>query len=429
VIPRLYSAAFDSVRQAEGWQSPEDRRQLIGRLRLSCLVSRTVVLTDTQVLDGAMFLDLGPDGLRRLLGGDPEVAGLDRVAVAARRADLGEALLAMLHDAGSDRVRPFRFSALGLDASGQASLATLLSAEPFADLARRAQELGAASAVAELLLRCGVPCGVVGQHEFRWSSWLDAARTGHVAVEEWGPPPPWQELLRAAPYEALLGLSQQEKELIRPWRDAGLDRSGFYLWVESSEVPSASCVRLKAWYDDVYHRGAARQHGAGYIALVGSNPDRAAAALEDEVAQLRAARTASSRVVLPLDLLDGLGAMPGTTFDAARFAARTGIESWLAGERDGMRRVAYAMEVALEQPDPRRARREALLVLSAGALAAALAVAVLVLSLDGGVAVALGLVATALGFVGSGLRDLVLLRQTSGGRLAALVDVGGVTHA
>lgn len=65
VHERLFVAELDSLRQALRWNAAEDRqealRDLLSILRVADLLSKTVVLTDAQLLDGVGLLALGPD--------------------------------------------------------------------------------------------------------------------------------------------------------------------------------------------------------------------------------------------------------------------------------------------------------------------------------------------------------------------------------
>lgn len=428
MIQRLYSAAFDSVRQAAGWGHPTGRRSLVARLRLACLLSGEVVLTDTQVLDGVMFLELGPDGVRERLGADPSAVGLDRVVVAARDVDLGRALLDMLRPLSGTKVKRFRFSSLRLGQADAEALELAMHKRSFPRLERRAEELGVAEAVGELLEQCGLPPVAARRQATAWRAWIHAAADGRVVVRPWGEPPDWAQLLVDAPVDELAPgvLSPAERDVVTVWRSKPFNRSEFYAAVADADLDAASDHRLRAWYDDVYNRGAAQQHQAGYIALVDSSTSREASAVEDAIAVARGRRSSADPVRLPTHVLDALGVMPGPVFDTARFASRSGVAAWLGGDPKGMHQVAYCLDRALEQPHPRRERMEALGVLGLGAVAALTGGAVVALDLSGAIAATLALAATALGFLGSGVRDLLLLRRTSGGHLAGLVDVSGV---
>ena len=423
MIPRLYSAAFDSIRQAEAWQSRGGREGFVARLRLAGLLAEALVVTDAQLLDGLAFLDLGPDGVRRVVGTDSVDPGLARVVVVARAETLGGSLAGLV-DSGAARLRGFEFSSLA-DEALAGRVASSLQTQPARTFRRRVTEAGPSAAVASALMAAGLDAVRATLLQRRWDAWLEAEANGRIVLERYRAAP-FATAFDELPAEVLASsVSPRAVELAR--QGPSLNRSDFRALVRN-ELTGTDAELLRAWYDAAYHLGAAAQHRARHVSLLerGTHPGRTAETASDAMVRLRTHRSRPREVALPPEVLVGLGQMPEEVFNRARYETRSAVADWLAGDAKAMRRIAYVLEQATAEPNPRSVWRQTLglFLVALGAFMAA--VLPTIANVGSGAAAVAGAVSALLGLVSSALPAVSVLRGTRGRRLAGVVDVADV---
>ncbi|WP_148574453.1 hypothetical protein [Nocardioides caldifontis] len=114
---RLFSSAYDSVRQRERAQAAGGnesilRALLVSTLRLDLILSGQVILTDAQLLDGALFAGADPSRLGEAVSFMGDGAP---VVVRTRGSDLEQSLVGLLTDPRTGHIKPFEFSLLPKD--------------------------------------------------------------------------------------------------------------------------------------------------------------------------------------------------------------------------------------------------------------------------------------------------------------------------
>lgn len=102
---RFFTDFYDSVHQGaypdlKGALGEILDRAFVGRLRFDTMLSRTLCLIDTQVLDGEFFLSLGPLRLNDLL--KRQDVGLMPIEVMSRANSLEGALVGFIRKEGDD---------------------------------------------------------------------------------------------------------------------------------------------------------------------------------------------------------------------------------------------------------------------------------------------------------------------------------------
>ena len=218
---RTLVADFDSLRQA-AWVTADDSDlsatwfRFRAALRLSHLVSTSILVTDAQLLDGICFLAAGPSGIANMLGVSDD-APLP-IVVLSRRADLGDALEAMSANPGFEWS-----SANALAVAGDG-----------------------------LKLQHG---DLVASR----NAWVDAARTGRIVVEPFGADFPLAELLRQSPAPAEL-----PADLTAQLR-ATVNRSHARALIREAAITSAMRDSAERWWNNAYAATLARQHQASWL--------------------------------------------------------------------------------------------------------------------------------------------------------------------
>jgi hypothetical protein len=149
--------------------------ELLGRVRMDLVLSGTLVLTDAQLLDGALFMRVAADEFLS----DLEIPGLtgSPIEIMRRGDSLAESLVAMLNRKGV--AKPFEFSCLS----------TADSQRVYAEL-RRLQDEGLPGptdldGIDALFTGCRVPKRVREHLRQSWDSWDSMASSGRLPARKW----------------------------------------------------------------------------------------------------------------------------------------------------------------------------------------------------------------------------------------------------
>ncbi len=168
---RLFSEIYDSVKQRELVNQSTWKTDYIARIRLDLLLSNNLILTDTQLLDGAFYTKLDPSELEQHIP-------LDRLEIRARDADLSNALLGFVYKPNADKLRGFTFSAINdaeIREKARRHLAQLSSSKIRKDWRE----------IPRLLRHAGVDEATTDLLEERWAHWIEASTSGKIRVIKW----------------------------------------------------------------------------------------------------------------------------------------------------------------------------------------------------------------------------------------------------
>lgn len=169
---RLLAAFYDSVVQRDYVEAaggaPDHNRVstaiLSSRLRLDLILSGTVVVTDAQLLDGALFARSTPTELEDLLRITPWSA--NSLVVRTRADDLETSLLGLV-TGEEGRVKPFEFSIL--DEPHRSAVTNYLREESSkGSLAPTSLE-----GLESLLAAAGVPGADINRVSSHWARWIE----------------------------------------------------------------------------------------------------------------------------------------------------------------------------------------------------------------------------------------------------------------
>lgn len=118
---RFYTDFYDSVNQRSwlteylpGHYKVEDVHKIfLGRLRLDILLAETLILTDSQILDGAFFVQSDPINFLKLLVRSEEESL--PIEIRSRKCELEDSFLSFVKKRNEEFLVPFSFSCIGDD--------------------------------------------------------------------------------------------------------------------------------------------------------------------------------------------------------------------------------------------------------------------------------------------------------------------------
>jgi hypothetical protein len=383
VHERMLSEWYDSVIQRRFWASivremgPDPsplvqsraREELAcmarGWLRLDTLRYQRLVLTDAQLLDGPVFLQLA--GLDRLLDGLKHCdLGDPPVVVRARQQDLEAALVEMVSPPGAEKLKGLSISSLP-EASRK---------EVQDELARQpAGRVRSASDLVGLLKGIGVGSADLDPLQDGWGRLIAAARPERrlVAVERWPGSArtwdfSWSYAAERSPSPAQVAgrlTTEDGVDFARFVAAAGSRRSEIDRESERRKrrAPSFEVYRdlvtCEAWFHGVYNKALAYQHASHHerIALPGTHPISQGAVVAEELVNGHA-ESRGCFLDLPDAFVERLGRMPPADYQRAVSdpVAQKGLTAWwslgsLSGLEQGLQVVFAASEPT---PEPRK---------------------------------------------------------------------------
>lgn len=372
----VYSQSYDSVRQANAIGSKGLVSPYLGRMRFDLIMSQRIVLTDTQVLDGAWLGAVSPAELVESLAFlDPSAPSL---TIKTREDTLADSAVAFLRQAETDLLKVFRFSSLGDDAADDV-VAVLEARHDRRERAPRdLDEVEAILAEAE-----GV--GPQARHlVHRWIAWseLVTARPGVIELERFEGKADMAlalgEVLREGfNAEELVALADDQGdgrplwELAEPIQrvadacdcsDAavlelvgalleGVPRTALYRRIAAADLSDFAADGLQRFVDRVLGLAFRRQHGASdfddakplVLQPVGrllrlSEGRRSDAAMLESLAE-----GGWSAIELPSDYLARLALL--SVDDLREWSQRHqgDLRAWWGNEADGRRRLQRAL--------------------------------------------------------------------------------------
>jgi hypothetical protein len=351
---------LDSVEQRTSWNhAPADAQDTTGLLRLAALLAETVVVSSTQVLDGRWMLELGPNGVRNLIG-RYDAASWRRalpLEIGGNAPSFSQALVWLLHQPqDGEMLRPFEFSTLD-DGDLRARVKDALPKVPWRALETLVDESGdEAEAVARLLQEeCDVPEPVATALESHWRRWLVAVQKGDVAfVRREGladfdrslnkhTEPPSSMRHPQLPDAGHFALEKIEESPMLP-------RSEIRDLLEPlQKIDRKEHARLVDWHDRGYNRAIAWQYEADFVALRGVTQPR-----EPWRPHLfghgRSAHPMVLTYSVPEDVRKALRTMSPDAFDVLGQGARGAIENfWARGTPSARHRLAFELESLLRR--------------------------------------------------------------------------------
>jgi hypothetical protein len=379
-LKRLYVVEFDSLSQRHlvGFgRTPfgaDATSSFVAMMRLADLLAETIVLTDNTVFDGILFHRLGPRRMLQLVGRPVGATLVFPFEIRSRAPSMEEALLRAVRDPDAtarDRLNPFEFTTLDLPETARIEVGQRLGELRVRELDRRVERLGVAEGIGQLLIeRCAVPADKVRALQEGWAAWIKADQDGMLNIQPAGergdadddrafaidPVAPMRgDLGTEAGRQALQWVDDNRHERrttirarLRDWLPDGADGRG------------ADRRVIELWHNACYLRSLAYAQGAELIEYLLGDPR--AAARRRLVRRGRAAAVLGGetrQVMLPQTLITELGGMPRSVFETVLYRNRDAIATWRrSGDPSAMRRVAYGLLDAADQPDPTSLSKE-----------------------------------------------------------------------
>lgn len=379
-LQRLHAVEFDSLAQRQLLERGRTQfgadpiQSFIAVLRLSNLLAQRVVMVDSSLFDGVLFHRVGPRQLLRLAGR----ATNNRLEVAfpfeimSRASTLEESLLLAVREPGSERrdqLRMYEFYSLDLPEPERVACGQRLSEVDVRELDRRVAKYGVTEGIARVLTECcDAPEEPVQRMRTAWEEWIAEDRSGRLELRvwpqmgrydgdddafAWDPVDRMRRDIRTSLGRTGLEWVYENRHLRRTEIRSVLRT----LLPEDEPELTADRKLIEDWFNACYMRALAYAHGAELIEFVLSGPD-SDAAKRIRRRRWRGKKGTSRRVFLPPSLLIELGRMPRSVFDSVLYRNREAIRTWRAtGDPQAMRRIAFGLLSAVEQPAPTSARR------------------------------------------------------------------------
>ena len=344
---RFLSDFYDSVRQ-RAYPFVMDRivgagDTYCGRLRFDSLVSQTLVLVDTQVLDGELFLDTGPQNLASSL--TRSEGGVMPIEIKSRAGTLEESLLAFFRRPHRTKLVPFAVSLVRDDATRSEVMRRFDATD--------SEKLKSWRDLLVILREAEVPEEDVERIEAGWNRWFEAESRGLVVLKRWEGQ--WDLDAFLGSVDSLRECLQTESggELARwTWEHRG-DRSAVDTRLNEvstdweDERALLDVVSIRSWFNSGYNRTLSSQHRCDAFESVDMSPALLRTLDEGdegyEAVQL-------SALDLPGHFLEKLGTMPSSGFREFCWKQRDNLENWWGtGSTDALKRIACGLSTACLQ--------------------------------------------------------------------------------
>jgi hypothetical protein len=364
---REFSDDYNAAAQRrEAVQQPEQASTLlIGRLRLDLVFYRHIVIPDTHLLDGRLFLSIPPARLSEATSRAAD--GRSPLQFPCRAGTLDESLAVLL--SRNEHLNAFPFNCIP-DESNRSAVANALGQT---EVQLLEHSLGVSPtipvAVASVIEAAARDAGVDVDEDLDlmrngWEQWLQARR-----------------LFKVHPYRNSYNLASGLVYMPRPvslisdtgrrllpelaslLRDPAGRRSDVArllaaMSVSSDPTVSEDAVRLETWAERVRHVAIALQHEATYsYQLTAADPEMAE--FELMASQVKPRNT----VEMTDDVIARLAVLPDTKWREFNFHSRDDLETWwTTGDADARSRALDRLSGLLQPqaaPDGRQSRSTA----------------------------------------------------------------------
>ena len=380
-IERLYVVEFDSLAQrhvCDIGMTPfgEDAETtIVAMMRMADLLSETIVLTDNMIFDGVLFHRIGPRRMLQLIGRPVGTNLVFPFEIRSRADTIEQAILRAIRDpeaTGRDHLNTFEYDALDVPEAERIAIGQRLGELRVRELDRRVDKHGVTEGLARLLYeRCGAPEEHVRRMQDGWAAWIKADRDGQLTIRPAGERRDTDDDRAFAldPVTKMRGdLRTESARRALQWVDVNRHerrttiRARLRDWLPDADNAEATDRQvLEYWHNACYLRSLGYAQGAELIEFVLGDPQAVQRRRLKRRRRAPAQGGETRQVMLPATLLSELGTMPRSVFETVLYNNRDAIAEWRhSGDPGAMRRVAYGLLEATEQPDPTLLSRETL---------------------------------------------------------------------
>jgi len=366
---------FDSMNQRAIWfegarqPSPEHTQppaevsqRFAGILRGADILTEQVLIPDSHLLDGALFLHHGPDEVRALLarsrhehlglsviGRDPLLAECLRKMVLGSNPELREGLAV------------FECSALAVFGLDPRDLAEKLSKRGNrrlleADISDVAKVVAAEFEAAHHDLdHVESPSGIFEVMAHRWNAWIDASAQGRLEVRLWSGSFDMAGAFarRSLPVQIsqLMSENNQMPDFIDKLKGI-TGRSSLLVTLGKNPLGLHQSIlrQVSNWWSSTYFDALALQHACSWLRLTSTPADSS----DLENSHVQGTRTLQFKG----ELIEVLSRMPAYTYASARYSARKAISRWCQEttqqNSDGLAYSILKFDEPLDQQQSRR---------------------------------------------------------------------------
>lgn len=316
-ISRFFSDLYDSVKQ-RGF--PEVQRKFpklselyIARLRFDALLSKTIVMTDAQLLDGAFMLGENPSELNNRIArkvGEPMP-----IEVRARTENLSDALLAFVKNPKKENLNGFTFSSVENE-EGRKSLKERLESTKIGE-AREWKD------ILTIMKSSGVDYDNLRKIEQGWANWIEAQKNGMVVVRKWEGRFNLDASLRSLSKPELTTAEGRdtanwvyERRNDRNSIDIRLNELEVNFRSNHKEAEVQDILSIKSWLYSAYNHALSRQHGCGNFESIFGMSSASPQLVESE------------KLGLPEHFWEKLATMPAETFKTLFWRNSEPFDEW-----------------------------------------------------------------------------------------------------
>lgn len=306
---------LDSVAQRETFEidGVDSFNDLTGVLRVGCLLTGTLYMTDAQVLDGALLLRIGPRGVTNRIGNAFEIFA---------RAESLEQSLYKFFDNGGTNLRHVEISSLrDLSSEERIELGRKISLHSSENFQKLRDQVGVVGAIHSVLQSCGVPKENADELAECWNSWIEVERSGALTIHN--RPYGKLKMTEQAERKPLKNLvsdksKETEVELILKQIEMSSTRSEIRALIETLNFPEDQKTTIREWLDAVYICSIAKTYDSIAVELPRSSVQR--------LAQRRTSDEA--KLLLSVESVERLSTVRIATFEIIYDKTRDDARKW-----------------------------------------------------------------------------------------------------
>jgi hypothetical protein len=344
---RLYADIYDSIQQALH-PTTDDAFLYLARLRLDCILNRTIVLTDAQILFGDFFLNAANSSHLQELP-------IERLEIRCRASNLDEALLRAFADPNKQKLNNLFFAHLPQKTASH--IRAGLGEYPSADI-RSWRDIPVALKV------LGLDSVDADRWEIAWARWIEVSKNKPDRFVTWSPGFDFDRRrdclleidLKRIDEQLSSDLGKETRR--RVWQERAY-RSSVSAILDRTHASASSdeqyeVATIKSWYNKAYNYAAAEQHECDVKEVTDaprSYPCAEYQKLYDQAFEDIVAGQFGWPIINTLDLfLNALGQMDGSTFANLLDDHRTNLRAWYeVSDFDSLRRTVDELVTTVDR--------------------------------------------------------------------------------